>query len=470
METPLRSSSVPALRSKRRHVEVPSPGKQDELAKFMGQSSAHEVPPYVKIILEALMETREQMETIKEWCAKVTEENNKPKCLIFVSATTIWAGSSTVPEDTKEQANRFACRNSLISDDWRKMVVNFHNDKRRILSSGEQPNKDGTALTAADKMNELVWDCNLERRAADGAAKCGSFTLADRGVNQKLFKSAGICDIKTKTKEVLSEWWDEVKEVGLLDDRKFAIGLENFANMVLSHSLSLACSYAKCQNGTQLLCVYEKLGAKTGTVLYPRASDASKACFGCPATAPCVNRLCRTTEFKISAETPQLCEFDSMTNDMSETALNMHNYYRRLLANGWAKDKVSVYAPPAKHMLRLKYDCGDENSLAYGAAQKTSGCLYPPKAPQLTTRSQNYLRIDDCEIDRLDALQQAIKTWWRELADYGVGAKTKYSAEMKTAGNLTNYVNMAFDRTTVGCSVGTCRKDGFTLVVCEYDK
>ncbi|KIH67840.1 hypothetical protein ANCDUO_01827 [Ancylostoma duodenale] len=100
-----------------------------------------------------------------------------------------------------------------------------------------------------------------------------------------------------------------------------------------------------------------------------------------------------------------------------------------------------------------KYDCGDENSLAYGAAQKTSGCLYPPKAPQLTTRSQNYLRIDDCEIDRLDALQQAIKTWWRELADYGLTVS-----------------QMAFDRTTmVGCSVGTCRKDGFTLVVCEYD-
>ncbi|KAL6731057.1 hypothetical protein ANCDUO_10386 [Ancylostoma duodenale] len=79
METLLRSSSVPALRSKRRHVGVPSAEKQDELAKLMGQSSAHEVPAYVKIILEALVETREQMETIKEWCAKVTEENNKLK-------------------------------------------------------------------------------------------------------------------------------------------------------------------------------------------------------------------------------------------------------------------------------------------------------------------------------------------------------------------------------------------------------
>lgn len=50
----------------------------------------------------------------------------------------------------------FGCRNSLIADDWRAMVLNFHNDKRRILSSGQQPNKDGTTLKAANKMNELV--------------------------------------------------------------------------------------------------------------------------------------------------------------------------------------------------------------------------------------------------------------------------------------------------------------------------
>ncbi|EYC42576.1 hypothetical protein Y032_0526g2944 [Ancylostoma ceylanicum] len=79
MDTPLRSSSVPASRTKRRHVDVPSPEKQDELTKLMGQSSAHEVPPYVKIILEALMDTREQMETIKKWCVKVSEENSKLK-------------------------------------------------------------------------------------------------------------------------------------------------------------------------------------------------------------------------------------------------------------------------------------------------------------------------------------------------------------------------------------------------------
>ncbi|KIH46033.1 hypothetical protein ANCDUO_23916 [Ancylostoma duodenale] len=115
----------------------------------------------------------------------------------------------------------------------------------------------------------------------------------------------------------------------------------------------------------------------------------------------------------------------------------------RLLANGWAEDKASLHAPPAKRMISLKYDCGDEQSLAYEAAQKSAECVYPPKAPHLATRSQNYLKIDDYEIDPLDALQQAIKTWWRELAEYGVSTNTRYTAEMKAAGNLKNYVNVS---------------------------
>ncbi|EYC12073.1 hypothetical protein Y032_0048g1597 [Ancylostoma ceylanicum] len=33
----------------------------------------------------------------------------------------------------------FNCKNSLISDEWRKLVLNFHNGKRRLLAQGKQP-------------------------------------------------------------------------------------------------------------------------------------------------------------------------------------------------------------------------------------------------------------------------------------------------------------------------------------------
>ncbi|KAL6743772.1 hypothetical protein Aduo_016776 [Ancylostoma duodenale] len=80
MNTPLRSSSVPAFnRNKRRHVDSGSPEKPDVLAQLLGQSSQQDMPAYVRVILEALMETREQMTTIKKWCEKVSEENTQLK-------------------------------------------------------------------------------------------------------------------------------------------------------------------------------------------------------------------------------------------------------------------------------------------------------------------------------------------------------------------------------------------------------
>ncbi|EYC26247.1 hypothetical protein Y032_0010g1041 [Ancylostoma ceylanicum] len=76
MNTPLRSSSVPAFnRSKQRHVGQTPPEKPDGLAQVMGQSLEQEMPAYVRVTLEDLMETREQMATIKKWCEKVSEEN-----------------------------------------------------------------------------------------------------------------------------------------------------------------------------------------------------------------------------------------------------------------------------------------------------------------------------------------------------------------------------------------------------------
>ncbi|ETN86791.1 hypothetical protein NECAME_16122 [Necator americanus] len=72
-------------------------------------------------------------------------------------------------------------------------------------------------------------------------------------------------------------------------------------------------------------------------------------------------------------------------------------------------------------------------------------------------------------MDKEDALKQAISTWWKELADVGLGEDTTYKAAMKNT--LGQFANMAHDQTKqVGCSVETCTKQGFTLVVCQYDK
>ncbi|ETN86792.1 SCP-like protein [Necator americanus] len=168
----------------------------------------------------------------------------------------------------------------------------------------------------------------------------------------------------------------------------------------------------------------------------------------------------------VSAADDQQCPDDRMTNDMTNTALYMHNYYRGLLGTGWAEDRIRTYAPLAKVMPQLKYGCTD---LAKKAAQRAAACKEIPDPPSVATRSQNHLTIKNVDIKPEDALKQAISTWWEELADIGVGDDTKYTDKNKN--RLEHFANMAYDQTkSVGCSVKTCTKEGLTVVVCQYDQ
>ncbi|KAK6733581.1 hypothetical protein RB195_017373 [Necator americanus] len=345
------------------------------------------------------------------------------------------------------------------------MVVKFHNDKRRAVAHGEQANKAGTpVLSPANKMNALTWDCNLERFANDEAAKCVNYANNQFGINQATFVAGKVCDDAEKTREVLNKWWNEVTTIGLGNDQKYAAGLDNFANMVYEDTNAFACSFAKCSDNIRLLCLYNKVGNEANKVLYEKAATADVACDGCAQGSPCQAWLCQPP-FTPAANDEQ-CADDGMTNDMTNTALHMHNYYRGLLGSGWADDKIRTYAPLPKAMPQLMYGCKD---LAKEAADKAAACKETPDAPSVATRSQNHFTIKNVDIKPEDALKQAISTWWEELADIGVGDDTKYTDKNKN--KLEHFANMAYDQTkSVGCSVKTCTKEGLTVVVCQYDQ
>lgn len=76
MNTPLRASSVPA--TKRKHLDVVSPDKDEHLSQLLSGADS-EIPAYAKVMLSALLETRRQMETLQQWCLKVSEENAQLK-------------------------------------------------------------------------------------------------------------------------------------------------------------------------------------------------------------------------------------------------------------------------------------------------------------------------------------------------------------------------------------------------------
>lgn len=50
----------------------------------------------------------------------------------------------------------FGCKDSLISDDWRQMVLDFHNDNRRRVARGDQISDTDKPMPKAKDMNKLV--------------------------------------------------------------------------------------------------------------------------------------------------------------------------------------------------------------------------------------------------------------------------------------------------------------------------
>ncbi|KIH52940.1 SCP-like protein [Ancylostoma duodenale] len=195
-------------------------------------------------------------------------------------------------------------------------------------------------------------------------------------------------------------------------------------------------------------------------------------CSDCGADT-CIDSLCEPKgytpgrkKYEIAVIIPEKCPDDGMTKKMKTTAQNMHNYYRRLLATGWARNKQTVYAPIAAKMLAVTYNCTD---LGKEAKNKSSDCRSDIGDPT-PGRAMNKLEIKNYTMPLQDALELAITTWWNQVETEGLPADLKYTADMESAGKITNFVNMANENVdSVGCAVTQCKPTGVTRVVCEYN-
>ncbi|KAL6724597.1 hypothetical protein Aduo_019471 [Ancylostoma duodenale] len=364
---------------------------------------------------------------------------------------------------TVEAASAFNCRSSLISDEWRQMVLDFVNKKRTRLASGGQVDKKGIALPYATDMNKLNWDCNLEQIAFEEIANgCADSKQATYAKTQAPFKSNAKCEITATTKQILNGWWNEVRNVDMNKNSQYVASSEDFAQMANAATKAFACTYNSCGSKGTMLCLYDqKAATNPAGPLYTTNADKAKICDTCAKT--CVESLCPQTTTPV--EIPPPCANDKLTPDGNKAAIWMHNYYRRLLATGWAKDGKG-YAPPAKKMLELTYDC---TGAAAGVAAKTyaaiEGC--PTTDPQpMGGYSMNFRRLNDYTLSDKDALVQAITDWWSPLKN----ADLDTNLEFTDGSPLTSFANMAYEVTSkFACSVKNCPNIGKTLVMCQYN-
>ncbi|EPB72814.1 SCP-like protein [Ancylostoma ceylanicum] len=152
-----------------------------------------------------------------------------------------------------------------------------------------------------------------------------------------------------------------------------------------------------------------------------------------------------------------------MTYDMQIATQNMVNYYRRLVASGWAKDK-SDYAPAATKMAPVAYDCdtvGKESKTIADDCTKTSYTATGAFA-------LSYHKINELNIPPVEMLEKAITTWADQVKNVDLDKEVLYAGDVETnAKDFSNMLNEA--ATKVGCSVKECAAQGFTVAVCQYD-
>ncbi|KAL6724611.1 hypothetical protein Aduo_019483 [Ancylostoma duodenale] len=384
-----------------------------------------------------------------------------PKIFVYVEGTTA-----------------FNCRNSLFSDEWRQYVIDELNAYRRSLAVGEVYDKSKNYLPMAKNMNELKWDCNLEEMAYKGLqtiiSSCdipsGSVTTPYRSMQVRFNKKN--CNITSQTKIILYAWWSQIKLVTVNYPSSFngspsVPGSEPFIRMANGTITAFACTYDFCNNKPKgiMVCVTDDTTPNpVNLTLYEKASNKQEICSACKDN--CTKSLCPQPHSPVTL--PTTCPDDKLTQDSNNAALWMHNYYRKLLASGWAKDKKSKsgYALPAKQMLALEYDCakGTENG-----AKKTYELIKdcPSTTPPPTSGySLNFLSLSNITVSEQDALEHAIRSWWGDLEKNGLGSDTMFNENS----GITNFAHMAYEKVSkVACAVKNCSASGKTLVACQYN-
>ncbi|RCN52853.1 SCP-like protein [Ancylostoma caninum] len=209
--------------------------------------------------------------------------------------------------------------------------------------------------------------------------------------------------------------------------------------------------------------MYNKNGAKAANPnLYTVAQNGF--CGGCK---DCVDGLC-PKYFEPSYLTSKVCSNCGATPDyFRESALYQHNYYRRLLATGWAEDKKIMYAKPAKAMLELEYGKGLEDAAKAYITNNNGKC--PEKAENPDLAGENFYLDHNYELTREEVIQKAMEHWWSPLKEKGFGNDLQYDNIKDN--DVKALANVVYDKTAkMGCAARTCKPQGIIVVDCRYNE
>ncbi|RCN39801.1 SCP-like protein [Ancylostoma caninum] len=161
------------------------------------------------------------------------------------------------------------------------------------------------------------------------------------------------------------------------------------------------------------------------------------------------------------------CGNPKLTNSLRNLFLNMHNNWRGSVARGQTETSMGWgIAPPATLMYRMKYTCNAESyAQQYIQSCNTNGLpAYTHPGYKVNTHVLRTLETSDA-----GAAQNAMATWWSQLARFGMRSNMMfYNSEFRRGNrNVLSWSKMAWwNNKEIGCSVQRC--SSFYYVACMY--
>ncbi|KHJ91896.1 SCP-like protein [Oesophagostomum dentatum] len=173
----------------------------------------------------------------------------------------------------------FSCASKRISDADRKMFLDYHNDARRRVAKGEEPNSRGKAnMNSAKNMYKLKWDCWLEQKAQELIEDCSSSlhffsNMTQNILRWQVFSTSTSYFIKLS----MDSWWSAGKRCGVSDSQKYERPLYYFANMAYYKVTKLGCAYKVCGNFETSSCMYNANIEDTKDPIWEKGTACRKA-------------------------------------------------------------------------------------------------------------------------------------------------------------------------------------------------
>ncbi|KAJ1366139.1 hypothetical protein KIN20_026736 [Parelaphostrongylus tenuis] len=177
----------------------------------------------------------------------------------------------------------------------------------------------------------------------------------------------------------------------------------------------------------------------------------------------CEDGLCVRPKEQPDSGASQICGSNGVMTDAVRNAfLDMHNFYRSVVATGRAVDKIDKQAPKASAMPKLKYSCELEQSATYHAGF----CQFSHS--QGNNIGENLYTVYTPGFDKRVIAEMATEGWFEELEDYGVGKANILTQQLfNRPGQIGHYTQLVWQGTRyVGCGIRDCHSS--TLVVCQY--